>query len=144
MPDALLFGGAGSVLLLSLFAGLLLGYLPIAPGELMEILHYQILGGAPPEIGAGAVSAVWDLRLPRILLAACVGMGLALSGTVMQAIFRNPMADPYIMGVSSGASLGVACAVFLGIGTALGAGSMGVGAFLGAVLVSDLTIAAAG
>ncbi|MFC2743026.1 MAG: FecCD family ABC transporter permease [Selenomonas artemidis] len=144
MPDALLFGGAGGILLLSLFAGLLLGYLPIAPGELMEILHYQILGGAPPEIGAGAVSAVWDLRLPRILLAACVGMGLALSGTVMQAIFRNPMADPYIMGVSSGASLGVACAVFLGIGTALGAGSMGVGAFLGAVLVSALTIAAAG
>jgi len=54
MPDVLLFGGAGGILLLSLFAGLLLGYLPIAPGGLIEILRFQFFGGMPPEIGMGA------------------------------------------------------------------------------------------
>lgn len=142
-PMPALLGGLGGILLLSVFLGLLLGYLPIGPAELLDILRWQLVGGAPP-VDLGAADAVRDLRLPRVLLAACVGMGLALSGVVMQAIFRNPLADPYIMGVSSGASLGVACAVFLGIGTALGAGSMGVGAFLGAVLISAATAAAAG
>ncbi|WP_051010566.1 iron ABC transporter permease [Selenomonas sp. F0473] len=144
MPMSALLGVLGGILLLSVFLGLLLGYLPIGGRDLADILRYQVLGGESPAIGMGAASAVWDLRLPRVLLAACVGMGLSLSGAVMQAIFRNPMADPYIMGVSSGASLGVACAVFLGIGTALGAGSMGVGAFLGAVAVSAAAAAAAG
>lgn len=63
-------------------------------------------------------------------------MGLALSGVVMQAMFRNPMASPYIMGISSGASLGAVAAVFLGIGSAWDAGGVGLGAFAGALLMS--------
>ena len=136
MPAGLLFGGLGGILLISSFLGLLLGYLQTDPAALASILRYELFGGATPDVSPGTVTAVWDLRLPRILLAACVGMGLSLSGVVMQAVFRNPMADPYIMGISSGATLGVACAVFLGIGTAFGAGAMGAGAFLGAVLLS--------
>ncbi|MHA1977371.1 MAG: FecCD family ABC transporter permease [Candidatus Hodarchaeales archaeon] len=57
---------------------------------------------------------VWDLRLPRILMGALVGMALAVAGTVMQALFRNPMADPYIIGLASGASVGASIAIVAG------------------------------
>jgi iron complex transport system permease protein len=59
---------------------------------------------------------VLDIRLPRVLLAALVGCSLAVSGTVMQGIFRNPMADPYIIGLSSGAALGAASSILLSAG----------------------------
>ena len=57
---------------------------------------------------------VWQLRLPRVLMAACVGASLALSGVAYQGIFRNPLADPYLLGVASGASLGAALALVYG------------------------------
>lgn len=71
-------------------------------------------------------------------------MGLSLSGMVMQAMFRNPMSDPYIMGVSSGASLGAAAAVFFGAGAAFGVSAIGCGAFLGALALSLILAMAAG
>jgi iron complex transport system permease protein len=86
-------------------------------------------------------SIVWQLRLPRVLTAALVGAGLALSGAVMQSVTRNPLADPYLLGLSSGASVGAVCVVILGIGFALPAA-----AFLGALLalVATLSIARVG
>lgn len=92
----------------------------------------------PPDWDAGSAlhDVVWLIRLPRIVLAAAVGAALAESGTVMQAVVRNPLADPYILGVSSGASLGATVAVLFGVGTALGTRSVGITAFLGALLVS--------
>ena len=100
--------------------------------------------GYPSDIAMGAADAVWDLRLPRILLALAVGMGLSLSGMLMQAMFRNPMSDPYIMGVSSGASLGAASVVFFGAGAAFGVSAIGCGAFLGALALSLILAIAAG
>ena len=84
---------------------------------------------------------VWELRLPRVLTAAAVGAGLALSGAVMQSVTRNPLADPYLLGLSSGASLGAVCVVILGVGFALPAA-----AFLGALaaLFATLNIARVG
>ncbi|KUJ69629.1 ABC transporter permease [Streptomyces albus subsp. albus] len=77
---------------------------------------------------------VWQLRLPRALLAALVGAGLGLVGTAVQALVRNPLADPYLLGVSSGASLGAVAAIVLGAGTG---GVLGLGlssaAFAGAL-----------
>ncbi len=58
---------------------------------------------------------VWELRLPRILTAAAVGAGLALAGAVMQAVTRNQLADPYLLGLSSGASLGAVSVLLLGV-----------------------------
>ncbi|SEN54867.1 putative F420-0 ABC transporter permease subunit [Cryobacterium luteum] len=86
-------------------------------------------------------SIVWQLRLPRVLTAALVGVGLALSGAVMQSVTRNPLADPYLLGLSSGASVGAVCAVILGIGFVLPAA-----AFTGALLalVATLSIAKVG
>ncbi|MFJ3496903.1 FecCD family ABC transporter permease [Streptomyces sp. NPDC086091] len=74
-------------------------------------------------------SIVWDLRLPRVLLAALVGAGLAVCGTVLQALTRNPLADPYLLGVSAGASTGAVLVLVLGLGT-LG---LPAGAFAGAM-----------
>lgn len=88
---------AVSVLLFSCLAGLMLGYIPLSFPEVL---------GALAGCDGAAADIVRDLRLPRIILSAAAGMGLALSGVVMQAMFRNPMASPYIMGISSGASLG--------------------------------------
>lgn len=79
---------------------------------------------------------VWLLRMPRILLAAAVGAGLATCGVVMQAIVKNPLADPYILGISSGASLGATAAVLLGLGAFLGKDFIGIAAFTGAFAVS--------
>lgn len=74
---------------------------------------------------------VWEMRLPRVLAAALVGAGLAVVGAVMQTLTRNPMADPYLLGISSGASLGAVAVIVAG----LSLGNLGVagGAFVGAL-----------
>ena len=74
-------------------------------------------------------SVVWELRLPRVLLAAAVGAGLAASGAVLQAVTRNALADPYLLGVSSGASTGAVLVLVLGVGS--GVLSLSAGALLG-------------
>ncbi|MFE0642905.1 FecCD family ABC transporter permease [Streptomyces sp. NPDC058877] len=83
-------------------------------------------------------SLVWDLRLPRVLMAALVGASLAVCGTILQAVTRNPLADPYLLGVSSGASAGAVTVVVLGVG----AGALGVtgGALVGALLSFGLLL----
>jgi len=78
---------------------------------------------------------VLNLRLPRVILAALVGAGLAVSGAVFQGMFKNPMADPYVLGVSSGAALGATLAIILGLRTALGGMAwISIFAFCGAVV----------
>ncbi|MGV8895821.1 MAG: putative F420-0 ABC transporter permease subunit [Rhodoglobus sp.] len=78
---------------------------------------------------------VWELRLPRVLTAAAVGAGLAIAGAVMQAITRNPLADPYLLGLSSGASLGAVAVLLLGAAVLLP-----LAAFLGAMVALGLTL----
>lgn len=79
---------------------------------------------------------VWLIRLPRIILAIAVGGGLSICGIVMQAVVRNPLADPYILGISSGASLGATLAILLGVGIVFGSGYVGIVAFIGAFLAA--------
>lgn len=79
---------------------------------------------------------IWSIRLPRVLLAGLVGSVLALSGGVMQGIFRNPLADPYLLGIASGSTAGVALTVVLGLdGLPL---VLPIGAFSGGLLVVTL------
>lgn len=145
MPLAILTIILTVLLLFSCLLGLKLGYLSVSLSGIVSILASHLAGSVlPSDIAMGAADAVWDLRLPRILLALAVGMGLSLSGMVMQAMFRNPMSDPYIMGVSSGASLGAASAVFFGAGAAFGVSAIGCGAFLGALALSLVLAIAAG
>lgn len=79
---------------------------------------------------------IWYIRLPRLILAAAIGMGLSVCGVVMQAIVKNPLADPYVLGISSGASLGATSAIMLGVGVAFGANAIGIMAFIGAFIIS--------
>ena len=76
---------------------------------------------------------IWDLRLPRALLAVVVGAGLGIAGCAMQTLVRNPLADPYLLGVSSGASVGATAVITFGILSGFGLWSTSIGALLGAL-----------
>jgi iron complex transport system permease protein len=82
---------------------------------------------------------IWDLRLPRSVLAAIVGAGLALAGALMQALVRNPLAEPYLLGVSAGAAVGATSVMTMGTLSALGLWALSGGALLGA-LAATVTV----
>jgi len=86
------------------------------------------------QMKASSILIVLNIRLPRIILAGIVGIALATSGVVFQAIFKNPMADPYILGISSGAAFGATLAIIFGISFSFfGLSMISIGAFLGAM-----------
>ena len=124
-----------ALLLASLVLAVTLGPANIAPSEVWLTIghHFGLVAENP--VGRLRDAIIWELRLPRVLTAAAVGAGLALCGAVMQALTRNPLADPYLLGLSSGASLGAV--VFLLLGSAL---LMPLGAFLGAGAAITLTL----
>lgn len=119
-------------------AALAVGRYTVPPNEVLRILLGQILPlrktWFPQEY-----TVVVDVRLPRVLLAIIVGAGLALTGAVTQAVFRNPLASADILGVSSGASFGGALILMTGVGGATLVG----GAFLGGVLALVIVLAIA-
>ncbi|EON74552.1 FecCD family ABC transporter permease [Lysinibacillus sphaericus] len=77
---------------------------------------------------------IWQIRVPRVLLAAIVGGGLAIAGAAIQALVRNSIADPYILGVSSGATVGATAVIILGAFSFLGIYALSIAAFLGSLL----------
>ncbi|MEU9143793.1 iron ABC transporter permease [Streptomyces sp. NPDC048349] len=102
-----------ALLAASAVAGLALGPVRIAPGQVLDI----VLGRLTGEERTGAfASIVWDVRMPRVLLGAVVGAGLAVAGTVLQALVRNQLADPFLLGASSGASAGAVLVIVFGAG----------------------------
>ncbi len=135
-PLPVLSGLAG-LLLLTGVAAVAVGSVPIGPRTVVGVfLHRAGLPVAvtwPPEIAA----IVLTLRLPRVILAGLVGLALAGAGTVFQGLFRNPLADPYIIGVSAGAALGATLSIVRGFSAGIaGLGAVSVAAFLGALAVS--------
>jgi len=88
------------------------------------------LGWTVIELNRINETVIWDYRLSRALVAAFCGAGLALSGAIMQSLLRNPLAEPYVLGISAGASTGAVAVVILNIGA--GAVSLSAGAFAGA------------
>ena len=126
------------LLVCSLFWALSIGTVKLPIREIYETVLAQFTSGEPITApGQGPVhDIVWLLRLPRVILASLVGCGLAVCGVIMQAIVKNPLADPYILGISSGASLGATSAILLGIGVSLGPNFVGIAAFIGAFAIS--------
>ena len=121
-------------LLASVIVTVSLGVAGIGPAEVWRIVADHLGGG---DSGATPTSdaIVWHLRMPRVLTAALVGAGLAIAGVVMQGLTRNPLADPYLLGLSSGASLGAVGVLLLGIGSSLAlSAALPVAAFIGALL----------
>lgn len=127
--------GLLALLIASLVLAVTFGPADIAPAEVWQTIGYHLGLVAENPVGRLRDAIIWELRLPRVLTAAAVGAGLALCGAVMQALTRNPLADPYLLGLSSGASLGAVA--FLLLGAAL---LMPLGAFLGAGAAMALTL----
>ncbi|GGP85983.1 FecCD family ABC transporter permease [Streptomyces melanogenes] len=129
-------------LLAALTAAVSWGSTSIPPGEVWGVVWRRLSGDAPRPGTDDLI--VWQLRVPRALLAALVGAGLGVVGTAVQALVRNPLADPYLLGISNGASLGAVAAIVLGAGAggALGLGLSGA-AFAGALATFALVWAVA-
>lgn len=130
----------GLILLLSVVLAIHVGAVDITPEWVFQILINNTTGQEVFSVQwpGYAEGIVWGMRLPKVLAAACVGAGLSLVGIMMQALTKNSMADPYLLGISSGASAGAAAAILLGIL------SVGTGAFAGAVLSSVLVFLLSG
>ena len=122
------------ILFISMMAAILVGSVGITPSIILEVLLYKL--GIVSDISATKAQQiiVWDIRVPRVLLAAIVGAALAISGAAIQALVKNSIADPYILGVSSGASVGAASVILLGAFSILGAYALSFAAFFGAVV----------
>jgi iron complex transport system permease protein len=120
-----------ALLLATLVISLGVGAVPLAPGQVLDVL----LNRDSSAISATEIAIVWDLRLARVLLAALIGAGLASAGAAFQGLFRNPLADPFVVGASGGAALGATLAIILNIGwSGLGFSAVPFAAFIGAIL----------
>lgn len=134
-----------ALLVLSILLSASIGQVEIPLLDTFKILmdrlfHVKLAGYA--EISSAYFNVVWMIRFPRALIAAAVGIGLSLCGIVMQAAVENPLADPYILGISSGATLGATFALMVGVGTLplIGQASVSASAFAGALLASFLVL----
>jgi iron complex transport system permease protein len=150
-------GGSSHLLLIVLTAGLVLsvtlgvaiGSVAIAPQAVWKIVGTEIVGWLPttspqaPTWNEADRNIVMLVRLPRVLLGALVGAGLSVVGVAIQALVRNPLADPYLLGVSSGASVGATAVILLGAFAALGHYALSFGAFLGALTAVAVVFAVA-
>jgi iron complex transport system permease protein len=92
--------------LASVGAAVAIGSTSVAWGQVYRVLGHHLTGGWVASPPATVDRIVWELRLPRVLLGCLVGGGLSVVGVAMQALVRNPLAEPYILGISSGATAG--------------------------------------
>jgi len=118
----------------SIVAAVAVGSVGIGPGRVLQIILSEVSGGGGiVDVPVSQMQIVWQIRVPRTLLAAMVGAGLAVVGATMQALVRNPLADPYVLGVSSGASAGATAVLAFGAFATLGVYALSIASFLGAL-----------
>lgn len=121
-------------LLASVIAASMVGTADVSPVQVISTImrHVGLSALAPAEALPPLLDAlIWQSRVPRVLLAGAVGAALTVSGAVLQSVTRNPLADPYLLGVSSGASTGAVAVLLLGVGGGI---SLSLGAFAGALV----------
>lgn len=123
------------VLLMSCLVCITFGAAPVPLNRVMDILMFKLFGASenPPLWTAGQETIVWLIRTPRVLLGVLAGAGLALIGSVLQAATRNPLADPHLLGATSGATLG-AVIVVMHVGEVLGTLTLPLAAFVGSLV----------
>src|SRR5947209_6568510 len=124
------------LVVVALTASTVYGPTSIPSGDVLHILLYKLGVYSGHRTWSDAEeSIVWEIRLPRTLAAGLVGASLGVAGTLFQAVLRNPLADPYVIGTAAGAQLGVMVALLLPIDIALfGFGTLQILAFIGALL----------
>ena len=117
------------------------GSVAVPTSDTLAVVTAKLMGHEP-FIDPAVTDIIWELRVPRVLLARAAGAGLALAGVVMQASVQNPLAEPFILGIASGASVGATLAILLG-SAAIPFGVPGA-AFLGAILATLAVLMLAG
>ena len=163
----LVLAGSGLALVLALLAGVWVGALPLPPGAVVATLLDRLLSplgiDVPGGLSGTQEAVLMQLRLPRVLLAALVGAGLAISGAAYQGVFRNPLADPYLLGAAAGAGLGATLVIaysptqslgpfgivplaafvgaLVGVGCALGLGTAAGGSHSATLLLAGIAVA---
>ncbi|WQI19167.1 iron ABC transporter permease [Stenotrophomonas maltophilia] len=106
--------GGWSLLLAMLLLAFSVGQFPVRPAALLHAIGWQLFGIGEPSAPA-VQAALWHIRLPRVLAAMLIGAVLSAAGAAYQAMFRNPLVSPDILGVSAGAGLGASLGLFLGL-----------------------------
>ena len=135
----LVLGGLGVLLVFTSATSIAVGAVPVSPGQIAAILAKQFGLEMPWAFEIRHEAVVIAIRLPRVLLGVLIGSGLALSGAALQGLFRNPLADPGLIGISSGAALAVTAWIVVGLpfaqkaGTLFGFASLPLVAFLGSI-----------
>ncbi|MCS4249566.1 iron ABC transporter permease [Pseudomonas sp. BIGb0164] len=126
-----------ALLLAAVLAGVAIGETAISPKVVLQVLANKLwtAGYVLDPIDEGVV---WNYRLTRALVAAACGAGLATCGVILQSLLRNPLADPYLLGISAGASTGAVLVALIGVGGGLV--SLSAGAFVGAMAAFALVI----
>lgn len=120
-------------------AAIALGAVTTPVSSIVRIIGHHTTGTPATATWSPALDAiVWEVRLPRIVLGAVVGAGLAVTGAVLQAMVRNVLADPYLIGINSGASTGAAASILFGIGAGMGEYALQGSAFAGALAAAFL------
>lgn len=135
--------GLALLLVVSILLAVGIGTVDVPIGRTWAFLRAGLFGGEISIADAGQYRIIWDIRFPRVLLAAVVGAGLATVGVVVQAMVRNALADPFVLGISSGASVGATAVAVFGVFAALGVYALSIAAFLSALVATGLVYAAA-
>lgn len=128
--------GLSLALLLSIVVAIGLGPAAVPPQDTLRYLGAALTGGTIGLDEVPVYEIIWQLRTPRVLLAAVVGAGLAAVGVGVQALVRNALADPFVLGISSGASVGAVTVLVTGV--VVGVYAVSLGAFLGALVAAAL------
>ncbi len=133
-----LAAGLAAALLGSLVCAVAVGSSGLGLGQVLRLLGAGLTGGRLAADEAAAYAIVWEIRLPRAVLAAVVGAGLAATGVAVQAMVRNALADPFVLGISSGASVGANAVLMLGAFASLGVWALSASAFAAALVAMVL------
>lgn len=120
----------------SVVLSLAFGSEPLKVSGVIDVVTARLQGGHGPDPTYDTI--VWELRAPRVLMAVIVGAGLAVAGACMQTLVRNPLADPYLLGVSSGAGVGATLVIVVGVLGSFGIWALSLGALAGALLAMAL------
>jgi iron complex transport system permease protein len=135
VPASILIPSLIALLLVSIVIAAGIGAVRVGPMQIIAIVLHHAGIGTDIEFTHQQDAVVWAIRVPRVLLATMVGAALAISGAVLQGIFRNPLADPSIIGVSSGAAFGAVSAIVIGA-TPFGYMTTPIAAFAGGVITT--------
>lgn len=122
------------IIMFAFFCSGFLGSAEIRPQSVLDIIRFKLFGLSSSQIEDSEFMIIWNLRMPRAILAIFIGGGLALSGVVMQSITQNILAEPYMVGVSSGALVFVTFGYFIGISIVITWFGRAIMAFTGSIL----------